>query len=65
MHDAAPSVPDLEPDCGSWVVVRRATGEAVLETYDRKVAEAINQERYKVVTALSWLQSLNQTIRCA
>ena len=57
------AVPDLEPNCGSWIVVRRATGEAVLETYSRQVAEAINQDRYEVVTALSWLQSLNRQER--
>jgi len=57
------AIPDLEPNCGSWIVVRRATGEAVLETYSRQVAEAINQDRYEVVTALSWLQSLNRQER--
>lgn len=56
-------VPDLEPRCGSWVAVSRATGLAVLETYSRHIAEAVNQERYEVVTALVWLQRINRQIK--
>lgn len=44
----------------SWVVVRIATGEAVLETYSQRVADAVNRERYRVVPILEWLQSLNK-----
>lgn len=51
--------PELERHCGSWVVVDRATGEAVMETFSRVVADAINQTRYRVVTAAAWLASLN------
>lgn len=54
------AVPDLEPNCGSWIVVDRRTGRAVLETFERRTAEAINQEHYRVVTALAWLQSLRE-----
>ena len=43
----------------SWVVVCRATGNPVLETFSRKVAEAVNQERYRVVSILEWLGRLN------
>ena len=52
-------IPELEPRCGSWIVVDRDTGRAVLETFSRRTAEAVNQQRYRVVTALQWLQSLN------
>ena len=52
------AVPNLEHHCGSWVVVDRATGQSVLETFDRKTAEAINQDRYQVLTALQYLAAL-------
>lgn len=53
-------IPELEPHCGSWIVVSRETGKPVLETFVRKTAEAINQDRYQVVTALQWLVGLNR-----
>jgi hypothetical protein len=56
-------VPDLPPGCGSWVVVRRATGEAVLETFSRQLAERVNLDAYQVLTALDWLERLNQPAR--
>ena len=43
----------------SWVVVSKATGEAVLETFSRRVANAINLERYRVVPIGEWLGGLN------
>lgn len=52
-------VPDLPHGCGSWIVVSRATGSAVLETFSRRVAEAISTERYEVLTALAYLARLN------
>lgn len=52
-------IPELESNCGSWIVVRRSSGEAVLETFSRRTAEAINQELYEVRTALQHLTSLN------
>jgi len=57
------SVPDLDPREGSWVVVSRVTGESVLETFSRKVAEAINQEKYEVVTIGQWLARVNARVR--
>ena len=43
----------------SWVVVRKATGEAVFETFSRKIADAVNRDAYRVVPILDWLVSLN------
>lgn len=48
----------------SWVVVRKATSEAVLETFSRKVADAINLEKYEVVPILEWIYSLNAKQQC-
>lgn len=55
-------IPDLEPHSGSWVIVSRATGRAVLETFERRTAEAINANRYEVLTALQWLHRVNRII---
>jgi hypothetical protein len=56
-------VPPLEPHCGSWIVVRRATGESVIETFLQEVAEAINQEAYAVFTAAQWFGAFNAAIK--
>lgn len=53
-------IPELEHHCGSWVVVDREMGGAVLETFSRSVAEAVNLERYEVMTALEYLAALNR-----
>lgn len=55
-------IPELEPHCGSWVVVSRETGESVLETYSRKTAERVNQAAYEVLTAAQYLVRLNREI---
>lgn len=43
----------------SWVVRRLATGEVMFETFNPKVVEALNTERYEAVPILAYLQSLN------
>ena len=43
----------------SWIVRDRDTGRGVLETFDRRVADAINTEKYDVVPALQHLQECN------
>lgn len=48
--------------CNSWIVVSRATGSPVLETWSRRVADAIRRDRFEVLTAHDWLVRLNQTI---
>lgn len=46
----------------SWVIVDKATDEAVLETFSAKIAKAINTEKYNVVPILEYLQSLNRKL---
>ena len=61
MH--AKSIPDpwAEPvSCNSWVVVCRATGQAVMETYQHSVAEKVNQTKYEVLTAYAWLVRISR-----
>lgn len=43
----------------SWVIVRKATGEAVLETFNPKVAMAINRDRYTAVPIHDYLIGVN------
>jgi hypothetical protein len=57
------NVPELPRKCGSWVIVRKSDGESVCETFSRKFAEAVNQERYDVLTAADYLGRLNKKIR--
>lgn len=44
----------------SWVIVSKATGRAVFETFSRRVAAAINLDAYRVVPIREWLSSLNK-----
>jgi hypothetical protein len=57
------TIPNLEPFCGSWIVVSRETGNPVLETYSRDTAEKINQEKYEVLTAYQWLMRFNKEVK--
>lgn len=50
----------LDHYSGSWIIVNRATGQAVLETYQQSVAEKVNQSKYEVLTALQYLVRFNK-----
>ncbi len=59
------AVPDLPPRCGSWVVVSKASGQAVGEFFDRgNVAYLWPEAGYEIVTVLDWLQRLNSEREC-
>lgn len=47
------------PDA-SWIIVDRATGKAVLETYNFELCQFVNLAKYRVIPILAWLQSLNK-----
>ena len=49
----------------SWVAVSKATGDAVLETFDENTAKAINLEKYDVVPVYDYLVSHNEHINKA
>lgn len=53
------NVPELEHGSGSWVIRNKTTGEAIMETFQRSVAEKVNFGKYEVVTILQHLVSLN------
>ena len=54
------NVPELEHYCGSWVVVSRATGKAVIEIFECRNAERLNFDKYELQTAAQWLANLNR-----
>lgn len=56
------SAPALEPWCGSWIVTRRDTGAAVLETWSKEIADAINARVYRVETAAQYLGRINTEV---
>ena len=51
-------IPALEPHCGSWIVTRRDTGEAVGEFYERANVERFDPEKVIVQTAAQYLATL-------
>lgn len=47
----------------SWVIVNRQTGEPILETFQKSVADKVNTKKYEVVPILRWLQRVNRKAR--
>lgn len=48
----------------SWVIVNKATGVAVFETYSENTAKAVNDKLYKAVPILEYLQEFNRRVKC-
>lgn len=63
LRQSSQTIPDLEHHCGSWIIVDRTTGKPVLELFSRNTVEAINQDRYEIVTANQWLSRLNGILK--
>jgi hypothetical protein len=49
----------------SWVIVDKATGKGVFETFNEDVAKAINTTKYDVVEIQEYLETLNAKIKAA
>ena len=47
----------------SWIIVSRATGQPVLETFSSRTAAAVDRARYEVLPALQWLQRFNASVK--
>lgn len=47
----------------SWVIINKATGGAVFETFSPKLVSCINATKYEAVPILEYLQSLNARIK--
>jgi hypothetical protein len=51
------------PKSSSWVIVNKETGEAVMETFDLKVASKVNTKKYDVIPIYKYLTDLNESIK--
>jgi hypothetical protein len=47
----------------SWVIREKATGHVLFETFNRKLAAAVNPARYEAVPIGEYLAALNRSIR--
>jgi len=70
--DLAPAmvtVPELEPYCGSWVVVDHARQEAICEVVLRTTADRLAElaipGKVDILTAAQWLARVNARLRPA
>jgi len=63
------TVPELEPGCGSWIVVDVLAQKPLAECYLRatvdRLAELAVPGRVEILTALQWLRRLNQLTAAA
>ena len=44
----------------SWIICKKTTGEAIVETFNKKIVDAINTDKYKATPILEYLISLNK-----
>ena len=49
----------------SWVIREKATGRALFETFSRKLAGAVNTQKYEAVPILQYLGSINAALKSA
>ena len=49
----------------SWIIVNKATKQAIFETFNLNTAKAINMCLYEAVPVLQYLQNLNSTLKAA
>ena len=46
----------------SWIIVDKQTRKAVMETFDKATADAVNRDKFDVLPALEYLQQLNRSL---
>lgn len=44
----------------SWIIISKATGKAVMETFSLKQVAMVNRDKYDVKPILEYLQGLNR-----
>lgn len=49
----------------SWVIVDKATGRAVFETFRASIAAKVNAAKYEAVPILEWLYRVNAAAKRA
>lgn len=55
----APESKDVSGTTSSWIIRDKATGEPVMETFDKKAADSVNKAKYEAVPAGQHLAELN------
>lgn len=55
-------IPELESNCGSWIVTRRADNKVIGEFYARKVVERFDPAKCLIETALQYLVRISREI---
>lgn len=53
-------IPDLPHHCNSWIVIEKATGKAVCETWNREYLKCFDPAKAEIKTAADHLASLNK-----
>jgi hypothetical protein len=55
------TIPPLAPHEGSWAVVDRHTGQAVMEVFrGSNLVKMVNLDKFRLVPIVSYLASLNR-----
>ena len=57
------TIPELEPHCGSWIVIRKSDGAAVCELFSRQLVERVNRDKFAILTTAQYLGAFNRSIR--
>lgn len=57
--NALKHIPPLPHSCNSWIIIDRETNKPVCELYNRSTVELVNFEKFRAVTALFHLVSIN------
>ena len=47
----------------SWVIVNKATRQAIFETFNENTAKAVNVKLYEALPALQYLRQLNKSLK--
>ncbi len=47
----------------SWVLREKATGTVIAETFDERMVNALNTDKYEAIPILEYLQTLNAAIK--
>lgn len=57
------NIPQLEHHCGSWIVLRKETGEVIGEFFNAASLFRFNPEKVIIETANQYLCRLNEVVK--
>lgn len=53
----------MKISCGSWLILDKATGKPIAETFNPKIAGAINTQKYEIKCAYQYLTEFNRKVK--